>query len=99
MTTKTELKTIGALWEKEGRAGKFLSGNIDVKQITGKVDLMVFRNNSDNPNAPQWRIVCNPDDQRKGGTVELNELLGFGNNPEPQQQPVRDAVADDEIPF
>ncbi len=37
------LKTISALWRKEGKKGSFLSGPIDLG-VLGKVNIAVFQN-------------------------------------------------------
>lgn len=42
---------IGALWERQGSKGLFLSG-----QINGE-DVICFRISSSNPKAPSWRVL------------------------------------------
>jgi len=37
------LKTVGALWRKEGKNGYFLTGPIDLG-VLGKVNIAVFQN-------------------------------------------------------
>ena len=37
------LKSIGALWRKEGKNGNFLSGTLDLG-VLGKVNIAVFTN-------------------------------------------------------
>lgn len=46
---------IGALWEKEGRKGKYLSGYVEIGAL--KTNIMCFRVSSDKPNAPKYRIL------------------------------------------
>ncbi len=48
MTDKQE--SIGALWEKEGRKGKFLSGTIGGKQV------ICFHNDNKTGNQPDWKV-------------------------------------------
>ena len=42
---------LGALWEKQGAKGPYLSGTIN------GVAVVCFRNKSDNPKAPAWRVL------------------------------------------
>lgn len=47
---------IGALWIKEGRKGKFMSGNVEIDGV--KVDIVVFKNDKgDNPKRPDYSIL------------------------------------------
>ena len=95
---ESNLKSIGALWDK----GRFMAGTIDVTEITGKIGILVFKNNNAGGNQPEFRILTDPDDQRMGGTVTVDEswrTKGSQGQEQASQQPVRDAVADDEIPF
>ena len=97
-TEKGKLVSIGAIWEK----GNFMAGHIDVTEMTGKVSILIFKNNNRGNNQPEWRILTDPDDQRMGGIVTPNESWRTKDSQGEQQasqQPVRDAVADDEIPF
>lgn len=50
---------LGALWEKSGAKGSYLTG-----EISG-VKVVCFRNRSDNPKAPAWRVLkSKPKDAR-----------------------------------
>lgn len=42
---------LGALWMKEGKNGPYMTG-----EIAG-VKVVCFANDSDNPKAPQWRVL------------------------------------------
>lgn len=42
---------LGALWVKSGSRGDYMTGVIDGKPV------VCFRNSSDNPKAPQWRVL------------------------------------------
>jgi hypothetical protein len=46
---------LGALWERESERGPYMTGEIDVDGVAIKV--VCFRNKSDNPKAPQWRVM------------------------------------------
>lgn len=37
------MKTIGALWKKDGKSGKYLSGSLDLGAL-GKVQIAIFQN-------------------------------------------------------
>jgi len=50
----------GGLWIKEGRNGKFLSGQIQFDQMGRRIEVnfLSFKNDKkDNPKAPDYRIV------------------------------------------
>lgn len=42
---------LGALWSKAGAKGEYLTGTIN------GVAVVCFKNTSDNPKAPQWRVL------------------------------------------
>ena len=42
---------LGALWAKTSERGDYLTGEIN------GVKVVCFRNNSDNPKAPTWRVL------------------------------------------
>ncbi len=42
------LKQIGALWRKESKKGKYLTGVLDLGAL-GEVQVAVFQNDKDNP--------------------------------------------------
>jgi hypothetical protein len=42
---------LGALWVKSGAKGEYMTG-----EIAG-VKVVCFRNQSDNPKAPAWRVL------------------------------------------
>jgi hypothetical protein len=42
---------LGALWEKSGGKGPYMTGTIN------GVKVVCFQNKSDNANAPQWRVM------------------------------------------
>lgn len=42
---------IGSLWSKSGAKGEYLTGEIN------GVKVVCFKNRSDNPKAPAWRVL------------------------------------------
>ena len=42
---------LGALWEKSGSKGPYMTGTIN------GVAVVCFQNRSDNPKAPAWRVM------------------------------------------
>lgn len=42
---------LGALWEKSSAKGPYLTGTINGQPV------VCFRNRSDNPKAPAWRVM------------------------------------------
>lgn len=42
---------LGALWVRSGAKGDFLTGEINGQSV------VCFRNKSDNPKAPAWRVM------------------------------------------
>lgn len=42
---------LGALWVRTGTKGEYMSGKIN------GVDVVCFRNRSDNPKAPTWKVL------------------------------------------
>lgn len=42
---------LGALWEKSGKKGPYMTGTIN------GVGVVCFKNTSDNPKAPAWRVL------------------------------------------
>jgi hypothetical protein len=42
---------LGALWVRTGAKGEYMTGTIN------GVDVVCFRNKSDNPKAPQWKVL------------------------------------------
>jgi len=57
--------SIGSLWEKGGKKGKFFSGSI--KQMNGQeLQIVVFKNDKgDNPKRPDYRIYLS--EPKQGG--------------------------------
>ena len=57
------LKQIGALWHKESKKGKYLSGVLDLGAL-GEVRVAVFQNDKDNPDdkAPD-ATICRFEDE------------------------------------
>jgi hypothetical protein len=43
---------LGALWLKSGNRGEYMTGTIE-----GIGPVVCFRNSSDNPKAPAWRVL------------------------------------------
>jgi hypothetical protein len=43
---------LGALWVKHGPRGDYMTGTIE-----GVGAVVLFANTSDNPKAPQWRVL------------------------------------------
>jgi len=64
---KMSLKTIGGLWIKEGKKGKFFSGNITLNYGTPeeiKLNIMIFKNDKkEKENQPEYKIVTKVDDE------------------------------------
>jgi uncharacterized protein (DUF736 family) len=55
------LQSIGALWLKDGKAGKFMSGNLEINGQ--KVQIMVFKNTKKaDLKQPDYRIVQSTDE-------------------------------------
>lgn len=42
---------IGALWVKSGQRGEYMTGTINGQPV------VCFKNDSDNPKAPAWRVL------------------------------------------
>lgn len=49
------LKPVGALWTKDGKKGKFLSGTLDLG-VLGKATIMIFPNEKKENNQPDYRM-------------------------------------------
>jgi len=69
-------RDIGALWKKEGKSQKFLSGYI--KDETGlQTEVVIFANKykKDNPKAPDYRIYLSTklEDAKKQPTVSTQK--------------------------
>jgi hypothetical protein len=55
---------LGALWSKTGGKGEYLTGEVN------GVKVVCFRNTSDNPKAPTWRVMkSKPAQNRVDGTA------------------------------
>ena len=50
---------IGALWLKDGKKGKFMSGQIELDGK--KISVLVFKNNKTKPTHPDYQIVLAED--------------------------------------
>lgn len=42
---------LGALWVKQSKNGEYMTGTVNGQNV------VCFRNTSDNPKAPQWRVM------------------------------------------
>jgi hypothetical protein len=52
---------LGALWQRQGRKGEYLSGQID-----GVGDVICWPIESTNPKAPKWRVMkATPREERQ----------------------------------
>ena len=77
------LRKIGGLWLREGKSGKFMSGEIKLSEDDEKINFMVFKNDKgDNPKRPDYNIMLKDDDEP----------------PVADRQPFN-PVTDSEIPF
>ena len=49
------LKSCGGLWLKDGKKGKYFSGEIEIDEV--KTHILIFKNDKgDNPKRPDYRI-------------------------------------------
>ena len=68
------LKRVGAMWLKDGKKGKFMSG---VLEHNGeKINFMVFKNSfkeKDGPKAPDYTINISEDDDPMSAPAKKNE--------------------------
>ena len=63
---------LGSLWEKSSERGIYMTG-----EIAG-VKVVVFRNKSDNPKAPQWRVLkSQPRDAKPAPDSFSSDDVGF----------------------
>ena len=85
---------IGALWLKNGKSGKFMSGEVEIDGR--KYQILVFKNNyKDSDNKPDY-IIHLPDDI-DGGVHGKEPERNYRERPDPQDQEP-DEPSDD-IPF
>lgn len=69
---------LGALWMKSGAKGDYMTGTINGQAV------VCFRNTSDNPKAPAWRVLkSKPKDGAERPTHNANvppsdDPFGFG---------------------
>ena len=60
---KSKLVSIGGLWEKEGKKGRFFTGQIQESEgSTKKLSVIVFAHEQKKGNEPDWNIMINPSD-------------------------------------
>jgi hypothetical protein len=65
-----EKNDCGALWVREGRNGKFLSGTITIGDTAHQI--VVFKNGyKEKPNQPDWRIYRS---QKRGPEAGAEDL-------------------------
>lgn len=76
---------IGALWSREGKNGEYLTGEIN------GVRVICFRNNSNNPKAPAWRVLKS--EPRDGGSYDQRR------DDRVSSRPSRVDDIDQDIPF
>lgn len=55
---------LGALWEQTSERGTYLTGEI------GGVKVVCFKNRSDHPKAPTWRVLKSKPKPQKGGDYD-----------------------------
>ena len=69
-------QSIGALWVKEGKKGKYFTGVVELGDR--KVKVVVFKNGyKDKENQPDWRIFESKQMERSGGAEKkAQEVLG-----------------------
>lgn len=62
---------IGSLWTKSGPKGDYMTGEVN------GVKVVCFRNKSDNPKAPQWRVLKSKprDEARPAATRQADDSL------------------------
>lgn len=87
------LTKIGALWEKDGAKGTYMSGEIEIPKGTeGKLRVLVFRNtNKERDKEPDHRImVSDGEDDRAPRKTKRDE------EPAERYSP---PITDDEPPF
>lgn len=62
--------SIGCLWEKEGKAGKYMSGNIEVGG--NKINIVVFKNtHKKSDKHPDWNILISKPREEKTDALDL----------------------------
>ena len=84
--------SIGGLWIKDGRNGKFMSGKIT--QMNGaELSIVVFKNDKgDNPKRPDYRIYLS---EPRGDSPAPTSKP----NPKPQTATAEQGDFQDDIPF
>jgi hypothetical protein len=79
-------RSIGGLWLKDGKNGKFMSGNIDLKELaeqtseTEKIPIIIFKNDrkKEGENTPDYRIFLGkPKEKQEPIPEERSELEPF----------------------
>jgi len=65
------MKRIGGLWLKEGKNGKFFSGNVEVGGI--KQGILIFRNDKKEGNQPDYNI-CEAEEKKEGNTQKQQDI-------------------------
>lgn len=79
------LKKAGALWLKDGKNGKFMSGQVELDGR--KINILVFKNtHKEQPNHPDYTINIPVDDDPR-------------QQAEPMRQAMGGEFVDDNIPF
>jgi hypothetical protein len=88
---------IGALWERDGRNGKFLSGRIKLPDGTDQ-EIVVFANDRKQPGerTPDWRVYKSQ--PRDGGQPSMQPNGRGGYQPERPSQARREAAVASQAP-
>ena len=91
MSDEKKERSYGAMWEKQGPKGTYMTGNLEVVEGE-KVAVVMFKSDKgDNPKRPDWVIFKS---KPKVATAPAVEQKGQPNDPKAEQE-----VQTTDIPF
>jgi len=88
MSSNGDLMEVGALWEREGKSGKFLAGEIKIALPPGTPVLLFKNDNRSNDKAPILRVMVRSTDLSVGAQPQSSSF-----------QPSVPTTGEDDVPW
>ncbi len=100
---ESDLKRVSGLWLKDGKKGKFMSGQTDA-EIPAGAKLLIFKNDKKSSDKqPDYHLYCVAEDGAEAGGAPQDRHASNGKARGPQTQAATSASpappTQDEIPF
>jgi hypothetical protein len=89
-------RDIGALWKRDGKSGKYLSGYFK-DELGEQVEIVIFSNKfkGENPKAPDYRVYLSKTLDNKNGVNQVAPKVATAANKQVVAKPTKKVVVEE----